>query len=290
MSQKELEESFSIESSYRIRQQRFAYPSSHAAKRIAQRTSMNILELMSLLDNGVCVNIGQYAGSYRRHLLFFSPKDNFCYVAIQDERYGKIITVLPPAYHRNLAWRINAEQYQLAKKRHESYTKAVAAAAQSTKNIIKQSQKSHKLVKYRTISATPRTYKIWVQALYISEFLMAKRTTLFKTSVDYYIDDFEKSMKELLKDPIIYEKIDNGIKSKRLFQDDIYALCFRQKKDGSVFYTLTLRNQYEAESHVKRRQKMQQYMEQLLFPYISSYIALPAPTSMRLLRLHWNSI
>ena len=56
------------------------------------------------------MNIGQYAGSYRRHLLFFSPKDKFCYVAIQDERYGKIITVLPPAYHRNLAWRINAEQ------------------------------------------------------------------------------------------------------------------------------------------------------------------------------------
>lgn len=134
MHQKELEESFSIESSYQIRQQRFAYPSSHAAK----RTSMNILELMSLLDNGVCVNIGQYAGSYRRHLLFFSPKDKFCYVAIQDERYGKIITVLPPAYHRNLAWRINAEQCQLAKKRHESYNKAVTAAAQSTKNIIKQ--------------------------------------------------------------------------------------------------------------------------------------------------------
>jgi hypothetical protein len=135
MNQKELEEPFLIESLYGIRQQRFAYPSSHAAKRIAQRTSMNILELMSLLDNGACVNIGQHAGSYRRHLLFFSPKDKFCYVAIQDERNGKIITVLPPAYHRNLAWRINAEQCQLAKKRYESYTKAVAAAAQSIKKI-----------------------------------------------------------------------------------------------------------------------------------------------------------
>lgn len=129
MDQKEIEESFSIESSYQIRKQRFAYTSSHAAK----RTSMNILELMSLLDNGAYVNIGKYAGSYRRHLLFFSPKDKFCYVAIQDERNGKIITVLPPAYHRNLAWRINPEQCQLAKKRYESYTKAVSAAAQSTK-------------------------------------------------------------------------------------------------------------------------------------------------------------
>ena len=133
MNQKVLEEPFLIESLYGIRQQRFAYPSSHAAKRIAQRTSMNILELMSLLDNGACVNIGQHAGSYRRHLLFFSPKDKFCYVAIQDERNGKIITVLPQAYHRNLAWRINPEQCQLANKRYESYTKAVSAAAQSTK-------------------------------------------------------------------------------------------------------------------------------------------------------------
>ncbi len=56
------------------------------------------------------------------------------------------------------------------------------------------------------------------------------------------------------------------------------------------FYILTIRSQYEAESHAKKRQKVRQYMEQLLFPYISSYIALPAVASMRLLRLHWNII
>ena len=72
---------------------------------------------------------------------------------------------------------------------------------------------------------------------------------------------------------------------KRLFEDGIYALCFRKKKDGSVFYILTIRSQYEAESHAKNHQKARQYMEQLLFTYISSYIALPIPASMRLLRL-----
>lgn len=92
-------------------------------------------------------------------------------------------------------------------------------------------------------------------------------------------------MKELLKDPMIYEKIDNGIKKKRIFEDSIYALCFRQKKDGSVFYLLTIRSQYEAESHAKNRQAIRQYMEKLLFPHISSYIALPIQASMRLLRL-----
>ena len=111
-----------------FRQQRFAYPSSHAAKRIAQRTSMDSIELMSLIDNGACVNIGQHAGSYRRHLLFFSPKDTFFYVAIQDERNGEIITVLPPEYHRNLAWKISTEQCQMAKKSYESYTEAIEAS------------------------------------------------------------------------------------------------------------------------------------------------------------------
>lgn len=129
----------------------------------------------------------------------------------------------------------NAEQCQLAKKRHESHTKAVAAAAKSTKKVIKQPQKSHKLVKYRTISADPRTYKIWVQALYISEFLMVKRATLFKISVDYYIDDFEKNMKELLKDPMIYEKIDNGIK-KNVFLKMVYMPYASDRKKKDQFF------------------------------------------------------
>tara|TARA_R110002073_G_scaffold331145_1_gene515644 strand:+ start:18034 stop:18861 length:828 start_codon:yes stop_codon:yes gene_type:complete len=263
-------------------QQRFAYASSHAAKRIAQRTSMDILELMSLLDNGACVNIGQYAGSYRKHLLFFSPKDKFYYVAIQDERYGKIITVLPPAYHKNLAWRIKDEQYQLAKERHESYIKAVTVAAQS--------KECHKLFEPHTNSEGPRKYKILVQALYISESLKTKRKTLLRIPVDFHIDDFEKSVKELIKDLALYEEIDKGIKRKRLFQDTIYALCFRQEKDAAVFYTLTLRSQYEAENHAKNYQEMRQNMKKVLSPYTSSHIALAAPTSMLLLRLCWNNV
>ncbi|WP_182407290.1 hypothetical protein [Psychrobacter sp. GP33] len=96
------------------------------------------------------------------------------------------------------------------------------------------------LVKYRTISATPRTYKIWVQALYISEFLMAKRATLFKMSVDYYIDDFEKSIKELLKDPMLYEKIDNSIQ-KNVFSKMVYILYAsdRKKMDQFLYFNNT---------------------------------------------------
>ena len=179
---------------FSFRQQRFAYPSSHAAKRIFQRTSIDSLELMKLLDNGACVNIGKIAGSSRRHLLFFSQKDKFCYVAVQDERSGKIITILPPAYHKNSAWKITTEQCLLAKERYERYSelalvkKSMKKAENNTPPFDKESQPS---THYRTVTTTKRDYKIWVQALYISEHLTNKRKTLFKTSIDFYLDDFE---------------------------------------------------------------------------------------------------
>ena len=276
---------------FNFREQRFAYPSSHAAKRIFQHTSIDSLELMKLLDNGACVNIGQIAGSSRRHLLFFSQKDKFCYVAIQDERSGKIITILPPAYHKNSAWKITTEQCLLAKERYERYLelalvkKSMKKAENNTPPFDKESQPS---THYRTVTTTKRDYKIWVQALYISEHLTTKRKTLFKTSIDFYLDDFEINIKEFLKNPVLYEKIDNGIKSKRLFQETIYALCFRKKKDSSTFYIVKLRSEYEAITHAKKYNNQIQHMKQVLSSYYSSYLALSTPASMKLPRLCWE--
>ena len=93
--------------------------------------------------------------------------------------------------------------------------------------------------------------------MYVGECLVPKRKTLFKISINYYIDDFEKSIKELLKDPILYAQIDDEIQKKLLFQDSIYALCFRQYKDTSVFYNVTLRSQYEAEIHAEQHHEFQ---------------------------------
>lgn len=281
MSSKELKE-------FSFREQRFAYPSSHAAKRIFQRTSMDSLELMKLLDNGACVNIGQSSGSYRRHLLFFSPEDKFYYVAIQDERNGKIITILPPAYHKNSAWKITPEQCLLAKERYERCSelalvrKSMKKAEDNRPLFDKKSQPSNH---YRTVTTTKRDYKIWVQALYISEHLTTKRKTLFKTSIDFYLDDFEINIKDFLKNPVLYEKIDNGIKNKRLFQETIYALCFRKKKDNSVFYIVKLRSEHEAIIHAKKYNNQIQHMRQVLSSYYSDSLALPMPASMKLPRL-----
>lgn len=274
-----------------FRQQRFAYPSSHAAKRIAQRTSMDSMELMSLIDNGACVNIGQHAGSYRRHLLLFSPKDSFYYVAIQDERNGEIITVLPPAYHRNLAWKISTEQCQMARKYYESYNEAIAAS-QSKKNVAERHytlrEKNFQSVKHVTLTTNSHTYRVSVQALYIGEYLAPKRKTLFKTSIDFYLDDFKINIKEFLKNPVLYEKIDNSIKNKRLFQETIYALCFRKKKDSSTFYIVKLRSENEAIIHAKKYKNQIQHMKQVLSFYYSSSLALPTPASMKLPRLCWE--
>lgn len=274
-----------------FRQQRFAYPSSHAAKRIFQRTSIDSLELMKLLDNGACVNIGQIAGSSRRHLLFFSQKDKFCYVAIQDERSGKIITILPPAYHKNSAWKITTEQCLLAKERYERYSElalvkeSMKKAGNNTSPFDKESQPS---TQYRTVTTTKRDYKIWVQALYISEHLTTKRKTLFKTSIDFYLDDFEINIKKFIKNPVLYEKIDNSIKNKRLFQETIYALCFRKKKDNSIFYIVKLRSEHEAIAHAKKYNNQIQHMRRVLSSYYSDSLALAIPASMKLPRLCWK--
>jgi hypothetical protein len=64
---------------------------------------------------------------------------------------------------------------------------------------------------------------------------MVKRATLFKILVDYYIDDFEKNMKELLKDPMIYEKIDNGIK-KNVSLKMVYMPYASERKKMDQFF------------------------------------------------------
>ena len=94
--------------------------------------------------------------------------------------------------------------------------------------------------------------------------------------------------KNFLKNPVLYEKIDNGIKNKRLFQETIYALCFRKKKDNSVFYIVKLRSENEAIIHAKKYNNQIQHMRQVLSSYYSASLALPIPASMKLPRLCWE--
>jgi hypothetical protein len=90
--------------------------SKHAMVRNHQRTSMHEKEIVRLLGEGRVVNTGSKPGLTKNHLLFYSKTDDACFVAIQDQVDGKIVTILPLDYQRNLAWKITEEQQVEAKR------------------------------------------------------------------------------------------------------------------------------------------------------------------------------
>jgi hypothetical protein len=67
------------------------------------------------LDQKLALNTGRTPGFNRNHLLFYSAPDHDFYVAIQDGLTGTVVTVLPLAYHANLAWNISPEDCERAK-------------------------------------------------------------------------------------------------------------------------------------------------------------------------------
>lgn len=85
----------------------FTFFSKHAFKRIAQRTLLTYEEIALILDKGFYINTGTEPGFNRDHLVFYSHKDEQCFVAIRDHYSGKVVTVLPLDYHKNLAWPIS---------------------------------------------------------------------------------------------------------------------------------------------------------------------------------------
>jgi len=93
----------------------FTYFSTHAYKRIKQRSLLSFDEITSILDGKFYVHTGTQPGFNREHLLFYSHKDDCCFVAIRDNQTGKVITVLPLEYHKNLAWPISNKDISKAK-------------------------------------------------------------------------------------------------------------------------------------------------------------------------------
>ncbi len=88
----------------------------HAFERVLDRISMTHRELASLLDNDLAINIGDEKNSNRVHKLFYSERDTMCFVAIQDEKTGTVVTVLPIDYHENVSWVVSTESQLQAKK------------------------------------------------------------------------------------------------------------------------------------------------------------------------------
>lgn len=110
-----------------VRSTPFTFMSAHAQRRIQERTKMSDYEITSLLDKGLYVDIGRKPGFDRNHLVFYSKKDNCCFVAIRDENSGTVVTVLPLDYQANLAWSVRAED--------EKYARTLATRGPSTRSL-----------------------------------------------------------------------------------------------------------------------------------------------------------
>lgn len=93
----------------------FTSSSHHAKLRVAQRTSLSTEEVLSLIERGLCVRTGVAPASNREHLAFYSKPDDTVFVAVHDRLFGRLITVLPLDYHRNLAWDVSDADRRLAK-------------------------------------------------------------------------------------------------------------------------------------------------------------------------------
>lgn len=89
-----------------------AHLTRHARERIGDRLSMDDGDVVAILDYDLAVLVGTRAG--RLHRLFFSPADKQCFVAIQDQENGDVVTTLPLDYQPSKAWEVSPEAQEEA--------------------------------------------------------------------------------------------------------------------------------------------------------------------------------
>ena len=84
----------------------------HAWMRIRNRLSLTPIEVAAILDYDLSIPLGEQSG--HTHKLFFSPPDDMCFVAVQDEMVGAVVTVLPLDYHSR--WTVSQQAQDQARK------------------------------------------------------------------------------------------------------------------------------------------------------------------------------
>ena len=76
----------------------FTHFSKHALLRIDQRTQLNYFDIAKILDGDLAVDVGTVVALDKKHWLFYSEKDDCCFVAIQNAFTGTVITVTASDY------------------------------------------------------------------------------------------------------------------------------------------------------------------------------------------------
>ena len=86
----------------------------HAFFRVRQRLNLSHAEIAGLFDAGAMVPLGKEERSNRMRLLFYSPRDDACFVAVRDAANGEVVTIMPAEYLRRS---VTEEMLHLAKQR-----------------------------------------------------------------------------------------------------------------------------------------------------------------------------
>lgn len=238
----------------------FSYLSAHALKRLKQRTQTTVSELTHLLDNGGVVNLGSHPGKNLQSLVFFSPKDNCCFVAIQDNNVGKIITIWLLEYHKRLAWEIKAEECEEAKQLYDKYQQQQQSIAIAHKKQSKQTPPSPKPEKI--VEAMVKKPKFILIINYIDKDFRHKRRVVLEVRAEKY----NHEIKQLWQDDGALAKIDKNIERKNILQQSIFLLEILNQ-DRKLLDFITFREREEAYTFMHFYLKAREKMYQLLFRY-----------------------
>lgn len=264
---------------------RFSYLSSHAIERLEERTQMTPDEMNHLLDHNGYFKLGSHAGFHRVHLLFYSPKDENFFVAIQDERMGKVVTILPVNYHNKLAWRISQDDCDQAKQKFDIYYQASQNTPPPAKETPKPTSatvvvKPPKLARfvYRLCHESDepsrlefvnkegslKKPKFIITILYIDKDLRIKRKKLFQI----HAEDYQHEVKKLWQDNNVLEKIDETVARRNIQQQSIFLLEVLNRQKSLLDY-IQFREQEEAyyymQGYLGRLEIMYEFLNTLDF-------------------------
>lgn len=92
--------------------QKITHFSYHGGNRVKQRAAISKREVALLLDRKMYLSIGKTPGINKEYLLFYSPPDALCYIAVRNPLTGAVITVLPLSYQDCTGWLVTQEMCQ----------------------------------------------------------------------------------------------------------------------------------------------------------------------------------
>lgn len=74
---------------------------------VSARLCLSLEEVATILDTDLSIPLGIEPGTTKIHRLFFDKEARYWFVAVQDEKNGEVVTVLPIEYHNR--WRIDPD-------------------------------------------------------------------------------------------------------------------------------------------------------------------------------------